>query len=357
MSHSDFSSVFGARVLLGLFLVGLALASYQVLALFLRPIAWAVILVYLSWPVYRRLRSVFGTWTNSGALVMTLLMTCLFVVPLTWVVALIRADVPTAYAALVEFLGQGRESLAETAARIPWVGTELSRLLELASTDMTTLRSQVLQWLQPLADETLSMIGNIGRSAFKFGFAMLTAFFLYRDGESLLHQVRSLLLRLLGTRAGEYLHAIGDTTRAVLYGLLLTALAQGMLAGLGYWVAGLRAPALLGMITVILAIIPFGATAVWATVSLWLFASGDWWAAAGLAAWGAVVISQIDNLLRPMVISSATRIPYLFVLFGVLGGVSAFGLIGLFIGPIVIAVLLAVWKEWLEEQAEAGRHG
>ncbi len=353
MSQSDFSSVFGARVLLGMFLVGLALASYQVLALFLRPIVWAIILVYLSWPVYRRLRVVFGGWVNSGALVMTLLMTCLFVVPLTWVVVLVRADVPTAYAVIVEFIGQGKEGLSEYTATIPWIGAEVNRLLEVASSDMDALRSQLLQWLQPLADETLSMIGNIGYSVFKFGFTMLTAFFLYVDGESLLQQVRRLLLRLLGSRAGKYLDAIGNTTRAVLYGLVLTALVQGLLAGLGYWLAGLRAPALLGVITVILAIIPFGATGVWATVSLWLLANGDWWTALGLAAWGAVVISQIDNLLRPMLISSATRIPYLFVLFSVLGGVYAFGLIGLFIGPIVIAVLLAVWKEWLEEQAAA----
>lgn len=139
--------------------------------------------------------------------------------------------------------------------------------------------------------------------------------------------------------------------RAVLYGLVLTALLQGVLAGLGYWVAGVRAPALLGVITVILALVPFGAPVVWVSVSAWLLATGEPWAAAGLAAWGAIVVSQIDNLLRPLVISSATRIPYLLVLFGVLGGISAFGLIGLFLGPIVIAMLLAVWREWVGEQA------
>ena len=103
------------------------------------------------------------------------------------------------------------------------------------------------------------------------------------------------------------------------------------------------------MITVILALIPFGAPVVWGSVSIWLLATGETWAGAGLAAWGALVVSQIDNLLRPLVISSATRIPYLLVLFGVLGGISAFGLIGLFLGPIIIAVLLAVWREWIEE--------
>jgi predicted PurR-regulated permease PerM len=139
--------------------------------------------------------------------------------------------------------------------------------------------------------------------------------------------------------------------QAVLYGLILTALLQGTLAGLGYWAAGIRAPVLLGVVTVILALIPFGAPLVWGSVCIWLLLVGETWAGAGLALWGMLVVSQIDNLLRPLVISSVTRIPYLLVLFGVLGGISAFGLIGLFLGPITIAVLLAVWREWVGEQA------
>jgi predicted PurR-regulated permease PerM len=113
---------------------------------------------------------------------------------------------------------------------------------------------------------------------------------------------------------------------------------------------------MLGVLTAIFALIPFGTPLVWGAVSLWLLTSGETLAATGLAAWGGLVVSQIDNLLRPMVISSATRIPYILVLFGVLGGISAFGLVGLFLGPIVIAVLLAVWREWIEEPREpAGR--
>jgi len=112
---------------------------------------------------------------------------------------------------------------------------------------------------------------------------------------------------------------------------------------------------LLGVLTAILALIPFGTPLVWGGVSAWLLLNGDFWAGVGLAAWGALVVSQIDNVLRPMVISSSTRIPYLLVLFAVLGGISAFGLLGLFLGPIVIAVLLAVWREWLDEQVPRGQ--
>ena len=351
MSDPDYFAAIGARIALGLFLAGLLFLGYRVLHPFLVPMAWAVILVSVSWPAYRRLRTLLGDYVNIGALLMTLLLAGAFALPLLWVIGMLHTEVPTAYSALIDSLGQGKEALPPYVARFPWIGPEVERLVELATEDPTALRAQLVQWVKPWADETLSVLGDIGRNVFKFGFALLTAFFLYRDGESLLAQARRLLPRLLGSRAAGYLHAIGDTMRAVLYGLILTALIQGALAGLGYWAAGVRASVLLGVVTVILALVPFGAPVVWGSVSIWLLAIGETWAGIGLAVWGALVVSQIDNLLRPLVISSATRIPYLLVLFGVLGGISTFGLIGLFLGPIVIAVLLAVWREWAEEQA------
>lgn len=350
MSGQDFTTVVSVRIALGLFLAGLLFLSYRVLQLFLLPVAWAIILAYVTWPAYRRLRGLLGGYVNTSAFLMTLLLAGAFALPLLWVIAVLRNEVPSAYLAAIDFLSQGKEALPSYIGRLPWIGPEIERLVDLATQDPAALRAQLLQWVKPWADETLTVLGDIGRTGFKFAFALLTAFFLYRDGESLLDQARHLLLRLLGPRAAAYLHAIAGTTRAVLYGLILTALIQGALAGIGYWAAGLQAPVLLGVVTVVLALVPFGAPLVWGGVSIWLLATGHTWAAAGLAAWGAVVVSQIDNLLRPLVISSATRIPYLLVLFGVLGGISAFGLIGLFLGPIVISVLLAVWREWLEEQ-------
>jgi predicted PurR-regulated permease PerM len=354
MSESDFKSVISLRLALGLFLVGLLYLSYQVLHLFLAPVAWAAILAYLTWPAYRPLRKHLGKHLNMGALLMTLLLAGVFAIPLLWVIAMLRDELPNAYLSLVDLVNQRREAVPNAILQIPWVGPEIERVLEFATADPSALRTQLVQWWKPWADETIAIIGDIGRTAFKFALALLTAFFLYRDGESLFSQARTLLLRLLGNRAEAYLHAIGVTMEAVLYGLILTALIQGLLAGLGYWAAGVRAPVLLGVMTAFLALVPFGAPVVWGAVSVWLLSTGELWAGAGLAIWGAVVVSQIDNLLRPLVISSATRIPFLLVLFGVLGGISTFGLIGLFLGPIVIAVLLAVWREWVEEQATGG---
>lgn len=351
MSGLDRASTPSARIALGLFLSGLLVLSYLVLHLFVVPVAWAIILCYVTWPLYRHFRALLWPYVTASALLMTVLLAGIFALPLLWIIGTLRVEIPIAYVNVAEFLSQGRDAWPSYLLRLPWVGPEIERLVDLTSQDPDALRAQALQWVKPWADEALTVVGDIGRNAFKFGFALLTAFFLYRDGKALLGQARVLMLRLLGPRARGYLHAMGDTMRAVLYGLVLTALLQGILAGLGYWVAGLGAPVLLGVATVLLALIPFGAPVVWGAVSLWLFATGEVWAGAGLAVWGALVVSQIDNLLRPLVISSAARIPYLWVLFGVLGGISAFGLIGLFLGPMVIAVLLAVWREWVGDWA------
>ncbi len=349
MREANFTNALGGRMTLAAFLAGLLIMSHQVLHLFLVPVAWALILVYVSWPIHRRLRSLLHPYAGLSAFLMTLILALVFVVPVLWVIVLLRGEVPVVYAQVVESLHEGPSILPPSLVRLPWVGPELERLLSLVAEDPAGLRDQVLVWLNPLREGALQLLGDIGANSLKFGFAVLSAFFFFRDGDRLLEQTRRLLLGLLGARAESYLVAIGDTTRAVLYGLVLTALFQGALAGAGYAVAGLQASILLGVLTAVFALIPFGTPLVWGGVSLWLYLTGEVLAATGLALWGALVVSQIDNLLRPLVISSATRIPYILVLFGVLGGIAAFGLVGLFLGPIVIAVLLAVWHEWIIE--------
>jgi predicted PurR-regulated permease PerM len=354
MHTIGFTGALGGRIALTAFLIGLLFLSYRVLHLFLVPVAWGLILVYLTWPAYRRLRARFPSYGSVSALMLSALLTLVFVLPVLWILFMLQAELPAVYAQTTVLLTQGPEILPPGIVRIPWLGAELTRLLAMAADDPTALQHQILVWLKPLVNDSLQLVGDIGATAFKFGFAVITAFFLYRDGDRLLEQTRRVLLGLLGDRAESYLKAIGDTTRGVLYGLVLTALLQGTLAGLGYWVAGLDTPILLGVVTTFLALIPFGTPLAIALVCLWLFLVGEIWPAVGLAAWGTLVVGQIDNLFRPLVISSAARIPYILVLFAVLGGIAAFGLVGLFIGPIVIAILLAVWREWIAELTPRG---
>jgi len=139
----------------------------------------------------------------------------------------------------------------------------------------------------------------------------------------------------------------------VVYGILLTALVQGFVAGLGYWVAGLGSPVTMGVLTALVALIPFATPLAWGGAGAWLLFQGEVGAAIGIWLWGAAVVSQLDNVLRPIFISSAGAIPFLLVLLGVLGGLLAFGMVGLFIGPIVLAMGWAVWREWAGHLDEA----
>ena len=350
MTEPGLKSMGNARLALGLFLAGLLYLGYQILHVFLPSIAWAVIFVSLTWPVYRRLRRRLGARANLSALLMTALLTGAFALPLLWIIVVLPGEIVAAYAALVDLLSQGADAVPERILKLPGIGPEIRHYLDLAASDPGGLRARLLQWWKPWA-EVVGVLGDMGRIALSFGLARLTAFFVYRDGEVLLEQGRLLAQQLLGSRAEGYLGAIADTLHAVLYGLILTAVVQGALAGLGYAVAGVQAPVLLGVVTGFLALVPFGTTVAVGFVSLSLLLAGDLWAGAGLALWGVLVVSQIDNVLRPLLISSATRIPYLLVLFGVLGGLMAYGLVGLFLGPVIMAVLLAVWREWLQEQA------
>ena len=191
------------------------------------------------------------------------------------------------------------------------------------------------------------VLGNAGLLAGQWSLSLFLMFFLYRDGESLTAEVRHGLRLGLGARADNYLDIAQRTSRAVLYGIVLTAIVQGSVAGLGYWGVRLPSPALLTLLTIVMALIPFGAVVVWVLCCLWLFFQGETWRALALLAWGSLIVSWVDNLVRPLVISQATRIPFALVVLGIIGGLLGYGFLGLFLGPVILAIAHAAWEEWL----------
>lgn len=340
-------------VLLWLLLGGLFVLSYLTLRWFVVPVVWALILAYVTWPMYARLRSAMRGAAMTSALLMTLLLTAAFVLPLLWLIGLLQSEFVLAYQAVSAYLNDGTHRLPRFILDIPWVGERLQQIVDEIAIDPTVLRTEGLRLAQNWFGEVANLVGGVGRNAAKMGLAVITVLFVYRDGDNLLRQVRRVMQRFVGERAHGYLDAIGATTKAVLYGLVLTALAQGTLAGLGYWAAGLDAPVLLGAFTALIALIPFGTPFVWGSLGVWLLIQGHTLEGVGLLLWGTLVVSWVDNLIRPLVISSASQIPFLLVMFGVLGGLAAFGLVGMFIGPVIVAVLLAVWREWLGDSGTA----
>jgi predicted PurR-regulated permease PerM len=161
-----------------------------------------------------------------------------------------------------------------------------------------------------------------------------------------LGQARRLAPLLFPSAPVLFLDHIGDVVRAVVFGLLGTAVAQGAIAAVGFAIFGVPSPVLLGVVTAFGSFIPFGPTLVWIVAVIGLFLGGHTGAAIGMAIWGTLLVSTVDNVLRPLLISGPTQIPFLLVLFGVLGGLASLGLLGLFVGPVVLSVAFALLAEF-----------
>jgi len=328
------------------FLVFIFGLTFWVLSPFLASLAWAGILAYVTWPLHQWLSRRLPGRDRLVALLMTLGVAATLLLPLVWVMFTVAGDVSVASATLKQLTTHGLPPLPPGVHAWPggeWIVAQYQRV----QADPAWVRAQIdaLGFTDIIGLKAVA--GGVGRNVAKFGLAVFALFFLYRHGDSVLAQFRGVATRWLGEAARGYIQSVGVTVRAVVFGIVLTALAQGVLAGLGYWVAGLAAPALWGMITALVSLIPFVGPVVWIGLSLNLLAHGETGAALGLFLWGALVVSWIDNLIRPLVISGPTRIPFLLVFLGVLGGIHAFGLIGLFLGPVLLAISVAIWREWL----------
>jgi predicted PurR-regulated permease PerM len=322
------------RSIVAAVLVGILLLTYMVLQPFLVPTIWAAILAYVSWPLHIRVSRLIRRRQSLASLVTTLLVSTVIVAPIIWLLFTLQVEAVKAYGEVQKLLAT-KPALPPALRDLPLIGPWLTQ-----------------HWAALVADpdEVSGVVGGVGRNLAKLFIALFAMFFFLRDGARFFSQFRSVLEGLLGPRARDYLKAVGDTTQAVVYALVLAALAQGIAAGLGYWAAGIGAPALMGATTALAALLPFGAPVIWVSLTLWLLITGHVGAGVALAIWGIAVVSWADNVVRPLVISNATQMPFILVVFGVLGGVLAFGLVGLFIGPVVLAVSLALWREWLEQR-------
>jgi predicted PurR-regulated permease PerM len=338
------------RSLLLLTLGALAFLCVLVLRPFLAPILWAAILAYLTWPLYRTFRKPFRKFTSAAASLMTLLVVTIAIVPLFWLLMLIQQEVVDAYRSFTAYFSQG-PLLPAVIRDVPWLGGWLQDELSRFSADPEALGREISAGLQRWSGELAALLGGVGRNVGKLLIAVVTLFFFYRDGDLLSSQTQRVAKRLFGDRLDRYVRGAGVMTRAVVQGLLVTALAQGLIAGIGYRIVGLEAPAVLGVLTGLLSTVPLVGTAlIWAPLGVGLVVTGQTWQGLFLLAWGILLVHPIDNLLRPLFVSAVTRVPFLLVMIGALGGLAAFGLVGAVIGPILLGVASSIWREWATEE-------
>jgi Ca2+-transporting ATPase len=323
-------------------LVGL---SFWILQPFLLTLLWSFIISFVLFPLYKRFNQYIQNDTLRAGFI-TAIITFILMGLMFGILNLVENEITTAYQLLLENAVKSSWQLPENIRKLPHIGDYLQNTINQLMGDHNSLTTQLIDWLKQSSGILAQFFGSVGQRTIKLCFVFVTVFFCFRDGELWLQQLKQGLNYFLGDSHVLYLQTAGDTTRAVVYGLVLAALSQGLVAGMGYFVAGVKTPLLLAMLTTLLALIPMGATLVWLPTALMLIINNELWAGLGLLAWGFLAVSTIDNIIRPLVICGASKIPFLVVMFGVFGGLSTFGAIGLFLGPVILSVLLAVWKNF-----------
>lgn len=332
----------------------IVLTSFVVLRPFVVPVAWAAILAYASWPLYARIEQGVRGRTGFSAFLMTTLVVLVVVVPAVLVSLALVAEVQNAFTGFKAWLVGGPAALVTTLRDVPWVGPRAAAWIEGLVANPARVEQWVLARTGLVVGVVASTAGDLGRLVLDAVLTLLTLFVLYRSGGALVAQIQSAARRLAGERVDSVLRTLGETIRAVMYGTMATALTQALLVALGAWVAGLGSPVLLGALTGILALMPAGgAPIVYVPASAWLMLQGRIVAGLLFLVWGVFAVSSVDNVIRSWFLQGGARIPFLLGFFGVLGGLLAFGPIGLFVGPVTIALLLTMWRDWTQVDTPA----
>ncbi len=325
-------------------IVAIAAISVWMLWRFLPALAWAVVLAIATWPL-RQMLIRRGMSKTAAASVLTLVLAVVLVLPLIW----LGIQAAHESGAVLQWLNEVRQNGLGTPpwlARVPYIGSSLATWWQqnLAQPGAPGVlighanRTGVVTLTRTLGVEVAHRVAILV-------FTLLTLFFLYRDGANVMDQAQAIANRVFGPAGGQLgKHAVA-AVRGTVNGLVLVGLAEGVILGIAYAATGLSHAALFGLITAILATVPFGAPLVFIGCALYLFATSHATAAIALFATGVVVTFVADHFVRPILIGSSTRLPFLWVLLGIFGGLETFGLVGLFLGPAIIAVLIAMWRE------------
>lgn len=337
------------RLLAITLLVILFILCFQVVQFFIVPALWAAILAYITFPIYTFFHKKVRLSSGFSAAIMTVSIALIIGVPLVIGIFVLQQEALLLITNLVYRFKVGYVDLPDSIKDLPIIGEQVKNILWQINKNPEGTLEAFRIWVQSHLYYGKVALDVVFSSLAKLGMALMTLFFFYRDGTSLIRQIRQALRNIIGNRIDGYIDSVGMTTRAVVYGIGLTALGQALFAGVGYYFSGAPSPILLTIVTFMIALIPFGTPFAWGAVSVWLISQGQTTEGIGLALWGILVISWVDNLIRPMVISGATKIPFIIIFIGVLGGLTAFGFVGLFIGPVVLAIGLAVWREWISQ--------
>ena len=335
----------------------LVVGTVVVLRPFITSLILSAVLAYATWPVYQWVLERSDQRTGRAATIMTLLLMLTLVTPFA-VMAFSLADNAVELLRLIRgALNQPLPAPPEWLPSIPLAGSYLDeKWRSLMQQDEGALLAQIKATLAqlPLKDWSIASGAALGRGVVLIAFSVVICFFFYRDGPAITARIQAVMEHLAGRLAEHLIEVTAGTVSRVTNGILGTALAQSVLALVGFWIAGIPGAMLLGLLTFFLSIVPMGPPLIWFPAGLWLFFQGETAWAVFMMIYGMLVISSIDNLIKPYLISRGGTLPLLLVFMGVLGGLMAFGFIGVVLGPVILAIAYSLLTEWMNPSARNG---
>jgi predicted PurR-regulated permease PerM len=324
-----------------------------VLRLFALAILWAAILCFATWPLRELLVKWLRGRRNLAAGLMTLVLLLVLFIPFL-IVGLTFTD---SISSGLQWLETHKDSTLlpppAWVERIPFVGGKIANYWADLAENAEPVVSQLKPWFQDVGLWLLKNSITVAQGIFNLAMSVLIAFFLYRDGEGIIANLREGFQRISGDYAQHLTNIVKTTVQSVVYGTIGTALAQGVAAGIGFTIAGVPSPMLLAAFTFIFGFIPFGPPVIWVIASIWLFAESHIGWGIFMVLYGIFCISMIDNLVKPYIISRGAKLSFIVTFIGVLGGIATFGFIGVFLGPTLLAVGYSLANEILTRQSPA----
>jgi predicted PurR-regulated permease PerM len=314
---------------------------------FIAVLAWGVVLAVALYPPYAWLSEHLGQRPKFAAGIMTVIATAIVIGPAAW----LAFGLVDGLGVIAEHLGTERLSIPSPPTTIkdwPLVGNRLYDVWTQASTNLEAVLTQLAPHLKPVARSMLAAVGSVGIGALKFLAAVILAGFLLPLGPRLVSAGKSIMARLLPERSEDFVALAGTTIRSVSQGVIGIALVQSFLFGIGLKFAGFASAGLLAFVVMILSIVQIGAAIVLIPCIIWIWMSLDF-ATALLVTVYLVLVGLADNVLKPLVMGRGSTTPMLVIFMGLLGGTLVHGIVGLFIGPIILAVGWELMMAWIRD--------
>jgi len=343
-----------ARLIFLIICIGLLIAgSFWILLPFLGALAWATMIVTATWPILLKVQQGAGGRRWVAVAVMTVVALAAFIVPVIAAVSTLLGAADRSPALLRDLVAHGLGAPPEWIARLPGVGARIAaKWTELSAGGPEAVVDALRPYARSAAASVLALTGGAGAMVLQMLLTIVIAAILYSGGETAARGVLAFAHRIGGERAEDTVKLAARAVRSVALGVLLTALIQSALAGVGLWVSGVPHPGVFTAIAFVLAVAQLGPLLVLAPAVFWLYWSGQPVWGTALLIWSLPVIA-LDNVLRPILIRRGVELPMLLIIAGVIGGLIGLGVIGLFVGPVLLAASYTLVRAWIAEVPQA----